>query len=136
MKRIILGLSLLLMLVQNGFAMNDAELDQMIANEPDKVWKQIYRCEKAANLNNKYSADVGICLKAIDDINQNPDSVKAEGLSKVLAVEYVNTGILYSKSKKNYIKAYEYYMKAAKLGDTVAQKNLDILCREHSWVCK
>jgi len=135
-KRIILGLSLLLLLVQNGFARSNAELDKMIANESDKTWKQIYRCEKASNPNNNYSADIGICLKAINLINQNPDAVKDVGLSNALAVEYINTGVLYNYSEKNYLKAYEYYMKAAKLGDIHAQKNLDDLCRKHSWVCK
>ena len=133
MKRIILGLSLLLILVQNGFARTDAELDKMIANESDKVWKQIYRCEKASNPNNKYTADINICIKSIEMIDKNSYVLK-EGAKKSIA--YLNLGVLYEFSKKDYIKTYEYYMKAAKLGNTQAQSNLDTLCREHSWVCK
>jgi len=136
MKRIVFSLSMLLMLAQNGFARSDSELDKMIANESDKTWKQIYRCEKASNSNNNSSADIGICLKAINLINQNPYAVKDVGLLNALAVEFVNTGVLYYYSEKNYLKAYEYYMKAARLGNTKVQKNLDILCRKHSWVCK
>ena len=129
MKRIILGLSVLLMLTQNGFAKNDAEWDKMIANAPNNVWKQIYRCNKAT-LNHKHTADVNICLKAID-------MQKAQGVQeKDLHIDYLNVGVLYEFSKKDYIKTYEYYMKSAKLGDTDAQRNLDNLCRAHSWACK
>jgi len=34
------------------------------------------------------------------------------------------------------IKAYQYWMKAARLGSTEAQHNLDILCKESPWACK
>jgi len=132
MKRIILGLSVLLMLAQNGFAQTDAEYDKQIANEPDKVWKQIYRCNKEGN-NHRYDGNIDVCLKAQRLIERNP-YVHKEGMRQ--SGENVNIGILYADSKKNYIKAYEYYMKAAKLEDTTAQRNLDILCRKHSWVCK
>ena len=131
MKRIILSLSMLLMLAQNGFAETDAELDKMIADAPNEVWKQIYRCTKASNPHSRYMANVNTCLKVIGM------KEKVGGFSKSsFAMSYVNIGILYEYSEKNYIKAYEYYMKAAKLGNTTAQRNLDILCREHSWACK
>ena len=132
MKRIILGLSLLLILVQNGFAYTDTEYDKQIANEPDKVWKQIYRCNKAT-LNHKYNSSVNVCLKAIDMVNKNRYVLK-EGLKE--GILYLNSGVLYRYSKKDYIKTYEYYMKAAKLGDIDAQRYLDGLCKEHSWACK
>ena len=130
MKRIILGLSLLLMLVQNGFAKTDTEFDKEIANETDKVWKQIRKCDKAA-INHPNDADVDICLKVIPLKQERGDFSNSS-----FAITYSNIGVLYDNSEKNYIKAYEYFMKAAKLGNTKAQKNLDILCRKHSWVCK
>jgi len=36
----------------------------------------------------------------------------------------------------NKIKAYQYYMKAAKKGNTNAQYNLDILCKQSPWACQ
>lgn len=130
MKRIILGLSLLLMLVQNGFAMSDAEYDEQIAKATDKVLKQIIKCDKAT-LNHPDNSDVNICLKVI------PLKQKRGGFSNSsFVITYLNIGVLYDHNEKNHIKAYEYWMKAAKLGDTYAQRNLDILCRRHSWVCK
>ena len=50
-----------------------------------------------------------------------------------------NLGFLYVKGKGvplNKIKAYQYWMKAARLGSTEAQHNLDILCKESPWACK
>ncbi len=120
------------MLVQNGFALSDAEWDKKIANEPDKVWKQMYRCEKEA-VNNQKTGDVNICLKAIKLINKNFYVFK-EGATK--HIEYNSAGALYEFSDNNYLKAYEYYMKAAKLGSTSAQKNLNNLCKKSAWACK
>jgi hypothetical protein len=132
MKRIILGISVLLILAQNGFAETDAEFDKKIENESDKVWKQIYQCNKESS-NHQRTGDVNICLKAIKLINKNPYVFK-EGMQKY--GEYNNAGILYKYSDKNYLKAYEYYMKAAKLGNINAQKNLNIMCKENPWACK
>ena len=50
-----------------------------------------------------------------------------------------NLGALYVKGlgvPLNKIKAYQYWMKAARQGDAKAQHNLDILCRESPWACK
>jgi len=132
MKRIILVLSLLLMFVQNGFAESDAEYDKIIANKSDKVWKQIYRCFKEID-NHRDEGNVDVCLKAQRLIEKNP-YVYIEGVSEYGVNNHI--AVLYDEGKKDYIKAYEYYMKAAKLGSSKAQHNLDILCREHSWVCK
>lgn len=52
MKRIILGISVLLILVQNGFATSDAEYDSIIASKSTNLNKQIWRCNKAANNHN------------------------------------------------------------------------------------
>ena len=133
MKRIILGLGVLLMLAQNGFAKTDAEYDKLIEQESDKTWKQMYRCMKASGENSMYTASVNTCLKAISMVDKNRYVLK-EGAAE--HIQYTNAGILYQYSEKNYMKAYEYYMKSAKLGSTNAQSNLDILCSEHSWVCK
>jgi hypothetical protein len=70
MKRIILGLSLVLMLVQNGFAYTDAEYDRAIANTTNKALKQVRICEKIT-LNHSYTGNVRVCVKAIVTI-QHP----------------------------------------------------------------
>ena len=131
MKRIILSVSVLLMLVQNGFAKTDAEYDKQIANEPDKVWKQIYRCNKAT-MNHSSTANVNICLKAIELINKNR-YVLNEGAKE--SISYLNAGAMYV-AQGDKLKAYEYYMKAAKLGNTIAQSNLSIMCKQNPWACK
>ena len=129
MKRIILGISVLLMLVQNGFAETDAEWDKLIANESSEYWKQSYKCDKAA-LNHKRTGDVNECLKSIELQKKKPNG------KLNISITYTNVGVLYELSEKNYLKAYEYYMKSAKLGSKTSQQNLDILCRKHSWACK
>jgi len=131
MKRIIIGISVLLMLVQSGFALSDAEYDKQIKNETDPIWKQIRICDKAA-LNNFSTADVDDCLKVIPlkENSQNKFSDKSFGII------YLNIGLLYDESKGDKLKAYEYYMKAARLGNIQAQKNLNIMCKESSWACK
>ncbi len=123
------------MLGQNVLARSDAEIDEAMANTKSETWKQIYRCEKASSLTRRATSDVNICLKAIENAQKDPKITENFKL-KVLAIEFLNTGVLYDCSKKDYIKAYEYYIKSAKLGDTQAQVNLDILCKEHSWACK
>ena len=130
MKRIILGLSLLLILVQNGFARSDAEWNQKISNAVLEVDKQIARCNKIAT-NHIQSGDVNICLKALkleEKIYPNA--------TNVIAALYGNVGLLYDESKGDKLKAYKYYMKAARLGSIQAQKNLNIMCKESSWACK
>ena len=129
MKRIVLGISVLLMLVQNGFAMSDAEYDKRISEQKTEVWKQIWRCNKASN-NHKYDGDVNICLKSLQMQKNNGE------IEKNLAIDYLNIGTLYIRSKGDKIKAYKYYMKSAELGNTIAQRNLDKLCKESPWACK
>ena len=93
MKRIILGLSLLLMLVQNGFAREytEAEYDKAIANEPDKYWKQSYKCDKAV-LHHPDTGDVNECLKSIALQKKNPNG------RLNIAITYMNIGVLYEIS--------------------------------------
>ena len=48
-------------------------------------------------------------------------------------------GLMYLSGKgvpQDKIKAYEWYMKSARQGNTKAQDALDILCKESSWACK
>ena len=50
-----------------------------------------------------------------------------------------NLGVSYYKGQGvslNRIKAYQYWMKAAKQGSAEAQHNLDVLCRESPWACR
>jgi len=51
----------------------------------------------------------------------------------------VNLGSLYANGQgveQNKIKAYQYWMEAAKMGNTGAQHNLGILCRQNPEACK
>lgn len=131
MKRIVLGISVLLLLVQNGFAkeFTNAEYDKEISKQTTEVWKQIWRCNKAKNNRNSPTSDVNICLKSIE-------MQKAIGIKeKDLAIDYLNTGVIYDHQSDK-LNAYKYYMKAAKLGNIKAQKNLTIMCKESPWACK
>jgi len=130
MKRIILGLSLLLMLVQNGFAYTDAWFDKNIANSTQDVDKFIWKCNKLAN-NYMNSGDVNICLQAL-----KLEKKIYPNATNVIASLYLNTGLLYDESVGDKLKAYEYYMKSAKLGNVDAQHNLNIMCKESPWACK
>lgn len=128
MRKIIFGLGVLLMLVQNGFAFTDEQFDEVIARVTNQAFKQILRCEKAI-ANHYDTSDPKVCLKAIEMIKKDPTQ------NKYLAESYTNAGVLYDHSADK-LNAYKYFMKAAKLGDLQAQKNLDILCKKSSWVCK
>ena len=131
MKRIILGLSLLLILMQNGFAMTGIEWDKKIASASDKIWKQYYKCRKAVEYDSKTSKPE-VCKKVLPLIKS---SKKSHVLHNQKADILLKIGVIHYR-QNDYIKAYEYWYKSAKLGNTSAQHNLDILCKEHSWVCK
>jgi len=131
MERIILSLSLILILVQNASAMSDAEWDDKIATEPSELNRLIFRCDKEVD-NHKYNGNPEVCVQAFNTLRTYPLSIVKDTCS-IMAQD---AGFLFNYSKKNYVKAYEYYLKSAKLDNTVAQKNLDILCKQHSWVCK
>ena len=132
MKKVILGLSLLLMLVQNGFATTDAEYDRLASASNTELGKYHYTCMKDA-MNHSYTGDVNNCLKAIELFEQYKDY---PSIYSQLPLTLLNASFLYDVSERNYVKAHEYYIKAAKLGNIQAQTNLDIMCREHSWVCR
>ena len=132
MKRIILGLSLLLMLVQNGFADTDAEFDFNIKRTTGYIQQNI-KCEKMAG-NHLETSNAKECVKAVKMLEQlsdsNPD--KLEYLDSIAH----NAGQLFYFSENNKIKAYEYWYKAAKLGHKTASKNLSIMCKQDPWACK
>ena len=130
MKRIILGLGVLLMLAQNGFARSDAEYDKLIAYQSSNVKKQGIRCEKESG-NHVRTGNIQECIKAVRMIKQSSD--KSD--KKFLASELGNLGLMYHKQGDN-LKAYKYYMEAARLGSTNAQRNLGIMCKESPWACK
>ncbi len=139
MKRIILGISVFLMLVQNGFAeqYTDAQYDKYINRYKDTVpaKAQLFRCIKVAN-NYADTGDVNECLKSIENIENgltlgSLDSNK----QKYLAENYLNAGVIY-KNQFDTVNAYKYYLKAAKLGNKIAPQYLDNICKQSPWVCK
>jgi len=134
MKRIILGISVLLLLVQNGFAYTNAEYDRIITSKKIEVNKQMWKCNKASNIRNAANSDVNICLKAIELIQKDITKVAKDDLS----INIGNAGLIYDESGDK-LNGYKYYMKAAKLGGRggiQAQKNLNIMCKESPWACK
>lgn len=128
MKRIVLGISVLLMLVQNGFSRTDVEYDKIISDQTTEVWKQIWRCNKAT-MNHLSTANVNICLKAVKLEKKN--NFKEEEIK----ITYLNIGVMYD-NQGDKLNAYKYYMKSAKLGNTRAQQNLSIMCKQDPWACK
>ena len=135
MKRIILGLVMLLILTQNGFAQQsqqtinkgDAIYDMLIAASKG-LSKQKLKCDKIANYHMRTGSPKE-CIKAVEMIKKTADK---QGL-----VDYLyNTAQLYFFSEHNKIKAYEYWYEAAKLGDKEASENLSLLCQQDPWVCK
>jgi len=132
MKRIILGISVLFMLVGNGFAFSDAEYDINIKNSTGYM-KQNIICEKEAG-NYLETGDIKKCFKAVKILqnlpNSNPDKLKYLGSSIPF-----NAGLMaYWQGDK--LNAYKYWMISGKYGDKEAQKNLDIMCKESPWACK
>jgi TPR repeat protein len=132
MKRIVLGISVLLMLVSNGFAKkySDAEYDRNINNSSGYM-KQNIKCEKAAS-NYLKGGDIQECIKAVNLINKSNDPKAKE----YLASETFNLAFMYDEGIKDKLKAYKYYMEAAKLGHINAQNNLRIMCKNNPWACK
>ena len=133
MKRIILGISVLLILVQNGFAeeYTDQMFDKQIANSTGHM-QQSVKCEKVET-NHVKTGDINECIKAVKMLqklpNSNPD--KAEFLK--LAAFYTGQMAYYQADK---LKAYKYWMLAAKNGYKNAQRNLSIMCKKDPWACK
>jgi len=133
MKRIILGLSLFLMLVQNGFAFTDAEFDNNIANSPNIMKAQYWKCMKSVSNKNYLHSNEEECLKALEI------GKKYNISSETKAAIFFQLALLHSLKGDDYKKAYNYYMKVINLGQgpiKLAQRNLNITCKEHSWVCK
>ena len=136
MEKIILGLSLFLLLIQNGFAGEKEDIQYANQQKNHQALYQLILCQNQTNYHQK-NANINVCLKAIHYIKQGKDlGFVSSQRKKYLATAYLKAGVLYHVSEKDYIKAYEFYMKAAKLGDKYAQNNLDILCKQHPWVCK
>ena len=131
MKKIILGLSLLLMLIENSFAETDAEYDKAIINATSSLNKQMYHCLKST-FNHPNTSNPDVCMKVLDIAKEDNVKLSKDDISEI----YLKSALLYYSSKQDYISAYKYFMKSAKLGNTVAQGNLDVVCRDHSWVCK
>ena len=131
MKRIILGLSMLLMLAQNGFAVSNTEYDTLISEAPNKYIKQVYKCEQLANYNVK-KGDVSICTKAVSLLEKLPLS---SPIKQYLGSISDNAAVVFYQQGDK-INAYKYFMKSAKNGYKPAQKHLDIVCKESPWACK
>ena len=127
MKRIILGLSVLLMLVQNGFALNDSK-----AAKIKYIRNQVSLCNKEIQ-NIKY-ADVNICIKA-KKLMLNNGGILVFTKQDIASINQF-IGVIYHITLHDKIKAYKYYMISAQQGCIEAQDNLDIMCRKSPWACQ
>ena len=115
MGRIILGLSVLLMLVENGFATTDETYDKLIKKEKNQLIKQIIMCEKVAN-NHKDYGSPQICIDSANLYKQQKN-LSADEQDRY-GEAYNNAGIMYTfgKGNKNYKKAYKMFLNAYKVG--------------------
>ena len=135
MKRIVLGISILSVLVQNGLAGEKENISLANQYKHQKALYQVLICENEMSYHDK-NGDANICIKAAKYINQGEDlGVLSKDKQKYLAESYLNAGLIYDHSG-NKLNAYKYYMKSAKTGDLQAQKNLDIMCKKSPWACK
>jgi len=128
MKRIILGLSLVLILVQNGFALTEAELNRRAL----EVLNSTLDCANAAEKYFTKESTLQKCIEAVNVIQKYYEP----GLKGSLSQSAFNTGLIYYEVKNNKIKAYEYWFLAAKYGNKSASKNLSIMCKQDPWACK
>ena len=176
MKRIILGVSVLLMLVQNLFGYTYEEYNQVSLKAKEKYVHNVILCERDTHFRATIG-DIRECKNVIEQINSFKNKTKQQikylgesfyNLAKLyedspkykdyklaikmyeksIAVGYdeyskgkvrVNLGFLYYYGKgasKNYIKSYNLWKDALINGSSVAQNNLEILCKESPWACK
>lgn len=77
------------------------------------------------------SEDYEESLKFFRKIEKNNSDNYGESLNFIGLMTEKGNG-----TKQNKIKAYNYYMEAAKIGNKNAQENLDYLCKNSPWACK
>jgi TPR repeat protein len=96
-----------------------------------------YHKKNCDNGNSSGCHSVGILYRYGKGVNQN--YIKAREYFEEACKKNSNAcnelAIMYYKNKDK-IKSYQYFLKAAKLGNLTAQDNLDILCKKSPWVCK
>jgi TPR repeat protein len=124
MKRIILGISVLLLLVQTAFAYTDEEFDRWIKDEKNPLTKQTFMCEKEVTHHKDYGSPQ-ICI----------DSASLYKKQKILSTDekdyygeaYNNAGIIYTfgKGNKNLKKAHKMFLNAYKVG--YGKKHSDVM---------
>ena len=120
MKRIVLGISVLLMLVQNGFASDYSHMDT-------KWFQEVLKCEKEAGSRESLkTATVQYCLNVIDILKDRNNRTDKE--QEYLAESYYNAGVIYGMGLK-YKKAkleVKMYQKAIKHGSCEYSDNCSV----------
>ena len=136
MKKIILGLSLVLIFVQNGFALTDEEeanFDIFIAFEQNKTIKQMLICERAASEKHRNEEkSLQECIKAVEMIQQSKDPE----IKQFLGGKAYSTGLIYYFAKDELLLTYKYWSLAAENGHKEAQRNLYKLIKAYPWLSK
>ena len=136
MKKLVLGLSALLMVVQSGFATEKEDMALAEQYKSHTALYQVLKCENEMQYHADKNGDPNICLKAVEYIKKGKDmGFLANKNKEYIAESYLNAGVIYY-NKGDKLSAYKYFMKSAKLNNLQAQKNLDILCKQSSWACK
>jgi len=117
MKRIVLGISVFLMLVQNGFA--GRKEDIVLANQY-KHQKALYKlllCASDAQYYKTENTNPEQCIEAANRILKGEDlGVLSEDRKTYLGESYFNAGIIYQFKLHNHKKALESYLKAYNVG--------------------
>ena len=117
MKRIVLGISILLMLVQNGFANKKTKIASYDKYKNQKALYKLLECEAEVEYYKTNSANPNICIEAANSIYKGEDlGFLSKDKKKYLGESYFNAGIIYQWSRKNHKKALEVYIKAYNAG--------------------
>ena len=124
LRKILLILSIILL---SSSSSNAKENDVDLFTE---CFNALSTCEFQAT--KKQKGDMNVCLAGKKFLESN---CKGTVMEPHIHEEYLNIGVLYYY-KNDKLNARDYLLKAAKLGNLKAQKNLDILCKESPWACK
>ncbi len=114
MKKIVLGISVLLMLEQNIFAYTDEQYDKWIKEEKNPLTKHTLMCENESVNHIDYGSPQ-ICIDSANLYKKQKKLSTDE--QKNYGEAYYNAGIIYTfgKENKNYKKAFDMFLSAYKV---------------------
>ena len=117
MKRIVLGLSLLVMLAQNIFADKASYMKEYEGSKSVKALYKLLLCEAEAKFYKTEDANPEQCIEAANSILKGEDlGVLSKNKKTYLGEAYFNAGIIYQYKLHNHKQALESYLKAYNVG--------------------